>query len=120
MFAEILQALAQANGPRFDHPFVNQLRPSFRQNVGAATLWARWNWQQIPPQVTAVLQQMNAAVAQQAQWNREQREINDNVNARLGALGIAPSYGGYGGSSPITYDPEEILLLTTMSVIREY
>jgi len=120
MFAEFLRVIEQASNPRFNHPFVEQLRPSFRQNIAMATLWARWNWQHIPAAVATAIHQMNAAVAQQGQWMREQREINDTVNARLGALGISPSYGGYGSSHGMSYDPEEVLMLTTLSVIREH
>ena len=116
MFDDLFRTLGGTLGGigQMNHPFVNQARTHWQRDPGPATLWCRWYWEHIPQEVI----QYAAQFQQQAQSTLGDTRMRDELNAKLGAVGISPSYapalsGGFVG------DPNEAILMITLATIRQ-
>src|SRR5690606_13394023 len=115
MFDELIRALSRASVPFSG--FLEEVWALWTRDIGRAVLLARWRWQEIPNDVF----ERAALLQRQLESARANHEIDQQVDTRLGAMGIFPSrpaasYGSYGPS----VDPNHQVFLTTLATIRQH
>ena len=98
--------------------YLSELWTVWQRDVGRAVLLARTSWEKIPEGIA----QQVAGLQQQAQAARVQSQIDQQVTAQLGALGIFPGLGGgasFGGFGAMT-NPDQSTFLVIMGTIRAH
>lgn len=92
-----------------DQKYLKDLRKLWSRDPAIATLNARLNWQHVP----AETMQYASNMQQSFQMNQQ---INDSVNASLGAMGIFGGGGGLGFGG----NPDDMVFYGTMGLVRQH
>lgn len=116
MFEKLIQGWQKATNPF--QGFLGELWLIWKRDAGRAVLVARASWQSIPE---SIIQQV-AGLQRQAQAAQAQRQIDEQVGAQLGALGIFSGLGGnasFGSFGPAV-SPDQGMFLIIMGTIRAH
>jgi len=85
------------------------------KDAGRAVLLARWSWQNLPEELV----QQAATVQQRAQAAQVSNQMDQQINAQLGAMGIFPGSSG-GSSVGLGMNPDHAIFVTVMGTIRAH
>lgn len=113
MFEKLFQGLTSTANPF--QGFLGELWSIWAQDAGRAVLLARWFWKGLPEQ----LAQQAAMVQRQAQAAQASAQIDQQVNAMLGSMGIFPGSGG-GSSFGFGMNPDQAMFIMYMGTIRAH
>lgn len=112
MFEQLLGLFKSATNPF--QGFLGELWSIWTKDAGRAVLLARWSWEGLPEELV----QQAAVVQRQAQAAQALSQIDQQVNAQLGAMGIFP---GSGGGMPMgfgTMNPDHAMFIAIMGTVR--
>lgn len=106
----LLQGAAAANPFQ---GFLGALWTVWAKDAGRAVLFARWYWKNLP----ADLARQAANVQQQMQTAHVSNQIEQQINAQLGAMGIFGSSPGYVASG---LNPDHALFIVVMGTVQAH
>jgi len=113
IFGKVLEKFTKVTNPF--QGYLGELWTVWSTDAGRAILMARWSWQNIPEELI----HQSAAVQQQAQAAQMSSQINQQVNAQLGSMGIFPGSGG-GGGFGFGMNPDHAMFIMTMGSVRAH